>query len=476
MILMRKIFNSAAIIMSLTSVLSCTNAPKSDLESDGLLGKVKSVTSVSYDAFDKFGEGNLQKAKPRYAVIYVTSYDSLGNIAIDKCFCMDEVKREYTTIKNDKNQDVKWICYEDDDDTKMQYGHNYYYDEKGNIIKELDLKDGDVDIFKNTYNDEGKLVSQISGSYKRHWYYENGELVKFTENFLDVTESEVFYKNGKIYKDVRGSDAYWLYKYDDYDRIVESTMYKNDNINKKSKQFFNGINGKAPIERIEWNADGEIEHDYLYTYFTVGNDTVTKITYDNDIIKEIEFYLKSAKDLTEETYTTSSYLLYGNQFLYENGNLVSMRDIKKGIEYKYNNDILTITEEDDDKLEEIKYRRNNRISRIVKDKNGKITYSYIEDGSDSKITITIIEDGETKKGERIYENGKLVKYTDPSNGLTTTISYNDKGFVSEKKSSDGTVLTYKYEYDSMGNWVKSVEYENGKAKQITERAIVYYDE
>lgn len=472
---MRKLLNSAAFVMALISIFSCANALKSDVESAGLVGRVKSITSISYDAFDKFGEGSLQKAKPKYAFIYVTSYDSIGNITIEKCICLEEVKREYTTIKNDKNQNVKWICYDDDDDTKMLYGHNYYYDDKGNIIKELDLKDGDVNIYKNTYNDEGKIVSQISGSYKRHWYYEKGELVKSTEDFLGISKSEMYYKNGRIDKDLRGSDVCWSYKYDDQNRIIESTMYKNDNINKKSKQIYNGINGKAPIERIEWNADGAIEHDYIYTYFTVGNDTVTKFTYDNDEVKKIEFYLKGAKDLTEETYTTSSYLFYGKQFIYENGNLTSMRDLKEETEYKYNDDILTITEENDDDIEENKYIRNHRISRIVKEKNGKIKHAYIEEGSDSKKTITIIEDGETKKGEQIYEKGKLVKYTEPSNGLTSTISYNDKGYASEVKSSDGTFLTYKYEYDSMGNWVKSVEYENGKAKKITERAIVYYD-
>ena len=165
----------------------------------------------------------------------------------------------------------------------------------------------------------------------------------------------------------------------------------------------------------------------------------------------------------------------GYQYIYENGDLVARRDLENGAEHKFIDGILTITEEKDDDVTEKKYKRNNLISHITKDKNGKIKYSYVVEGNNSKKTITIIDNGETKKGEEIYENGKLVKFTEATNGLTSTIFYDNNGHMTELKNSDGNVWTYKFEYDSHGNWVRKITYENGKPDIITERSIIYYN-
>ena len=141
---------------------------------------------------------------------------------------------------------------------------------------------------------------------------------------------------------------------------------------------------------------------------------------------------------------------------------------------KYVDGIMTIIEENDNEVTECKYKRNALISRIIKDKNGQIKYSYVVDGSDSKKTITIIDKGETKKGEEVYENGKLVKFIDATNGLTSSVTYDKDGHMSEIKNSDGTVWSFKYDFDEKGNWVREIKYKNGKADRITERSILYY--
>ncbi|MEK6734578.1 MAG: hypothetical protein AABY27_05685, partial [Pseudomonadota bacterium] len=44
-------------------------------------------------------------------------------------------------------------------------------------------------------------------------------------------------------------------------------------------------------------------------------------------------------------------------------------------------------------------------------------------------------------------------------------------------NSDGSSTngrTYKYDYDSTGNWIKRTKFEGGIAKNITEREIIYY--
>jgi len=469
---MRKVIYS--LLFASLSLISCSHEEKSDLEELGLLGKVKYVTTVSYDAYDKFGEGSLQKAKPSYVTAYISSFDSLGNLIMEKSLSITDVKRKYTTVYNNNNQRTKWMSYDDDDDTKMRYGEISYFDDKNNLVKELDLKDNSVTNYKNTYNNEGQIISQIGGSYKRFWEYENGKLVKFTENFYDMITVQYF-KDGLVFKDTRDTDVYWTYTYDELKRRIESTMYQNENIKKKHKNIYADKNGQAPIESIEWNADGAIEHDNVFTYFVVGNDTVTIFTYDKEELKGIDFYSKDTQGTTNDTYYSSSSLSSGYQYIYENGALISRRDLKKGDEHKYIDGILTITEKNKEEITEEKYKRNNLISRITKDKTGKVTYSYVVEGDESKKTITIIDNGETKIGEEIYEDGKLVKFTEAYNGLTSSVSYDKDGHLSEIKNSDGTVWSYKYEYDSHGNWVRQITYKNSKPNQITERSIVYYD-
>ena len=471
---MRKSISFTLVIITLATLFSCSQEEKSDLERIGFVGKVKSVTTASYDVYDKFGEGNLQKAKPSYLIVHIATFDSLGNMLVEKSISVSDVKRRYTYCYNTKRQNTKWMSYQEDDDTKMRYGHNCYYDEKGNLVKELDLRDNSVTNYKNTYDSDGHIISQIGGSYKRYWEYANGELTKYTELFWDM-KTEHYYKNGLLYKDVRGSDVYWSYTYDEQQRRVESTMFENENINRKSKEVYADKIGQSPIQSIEWNADGAVEHDYTYTYFVVGNDTVTCFVCDKDKLERIEFISKDSQGITEDTYESSSDLLLGHQYIYENGVLATRRDLDKGAEHKYIDGIMTITEETDDEVTEWKYKRNILISRITKDKSGKIKYSYLLEGDDNKKTITIIDNGETKKGEEVYENGKLVKFTEASNGLTSTVSYDKDGHLSEIKNSDGTVWTYKYDFDSHGNWVKEVTYKNGKPEKITERSILYYD-
>lgn len=471
---MKKYVLKVAALLAIVILSSCSeNKEKCDLENFVLDGKVKSITSISYDVFDKFGEGNLQKVKPENGIIQITSFDSLGNILSDRYISINNIKRKYTSIYNDKHQQTKWLCYKDDDDTQVQYGHNYYYDEKGNLLKEIDLKDENVTNYKNSYDNDGHLISQIGGPYKRYWEYDNGHLIKYTERFFDM-EDEFLYKDGLVYKEYRKPDVYWTHTYDEQKRNVESVVYKHDNIIKKMKNVYSGAADLAPIETIEWNEDGAVEHDSKFTYFTVGKDTITIFQYDKDELINIQFYTKDSYGIIIDTYNTESSLLLGFQYNYENGNMVSMRDLKNNTDHLYVDGIATITEGNDD-VTETRYKRNLRISSITKDKNGSIIYSYIVDGDDNKKTITIIDKGETKKGEEIIENGRTMKYTDPMTGRTDLFSYNDAGLLSEVKSSDGTVYTYKYETDPYGNWVKEIEYKNGKPSRIIERSIIYYD-
>lgn len=459
-------------IIVLLMFFSCSNEKRSDRDNFDLVGDVKSVTSVSYDVFEKFGEGNLQKSKPNNSVVQISSFDSLGNILSNKCISIDDVKRTYTIVKNEKCQMLKWLHYEESDDSKIEYGDNYIYDDKGNLLKEIDLRDNAVTNYTNTYDNDGHIISQIGGNSKNYWYYENGVLVKTIEHFYDmITES--FYENGLLMKDIRDPEIYWTHSYDDQRRNIEDIMFKNGNINKKIRSKYSDDKAVAPFEMIEWNSDGAIEHDYLFTYFVIGNDTVTIFKFDKEQLNEIEFHLKDSQCITEDTYKPTSSILFNYQYIYENGEIVLLRDLKTGQNYKYSNDIATVIVGENNTTE-TKYSRNVLVSKIIKDKNGNVVYSYVVDGNDKKKTITIIDNGKTQKGEQLYKNGKLLKSIDAVSGLTSDFSYNKEGNVSEIKSSDGMVLTYKYELDSKGNWVRKIEYKNGKPNKVWERSIEYY--
>lgn len=471
---MNKSIFRAVIMLAIVIISSCnSNEKKSDLEKIGLVGKVKSISSVCYNVYDKFGEGNIQKAKPENALVQIVMFDSLGNILADKCISINDVLRKYTVVYNDKHLKIKWLCYEDYDDAIVQFGSNLYYDEKDNLVKEVNLKDNSVENYHNTYDNKGRLVSQIGTHSKKYWNYNNDELIKYTEYFFDM-KMEHFYKDGLVYKDVRSPNVYWIYTYDEQRRLVESTMFKNDIINRKCKKIYLGKNDKNPIEVVEWNSDGEISHDYSFIYFTSGNDTLSILKFDKDELNEIVFIFKDTQSITEETYEVKSNLFFNLQYIYENGNLISLKDMKNGKDYKYVDGIATITEISGDFIHEIKYKRNVQICKKTKDKSGKIISSYMVDGDDSKKTITLILNGETSKCEEIYENGKLVKSIDKVSGLTNTLIYNKEGYVAEVKSSDGTILHYKYEFDAQGNWVKMIGYKNGKPNTIMERSIIYY--
>jgi hypothetical protein len=67
-------------------------------------------------------------------------------------------------------------------------------------------------------------------------------------------------------------------------------------------------------------------------------------------------------------------------------------------------------------------------------------------------------------------------------GWVLTASYDDHGNLLKEESiynHDGTpwkpaISYYRYEYDSLGNWIQKILTENGKDKEVTRRKIIYW--
>ncbi len=77
-----------------------------------------------------------------------------------------------------------------------------------------------------------------------------------------------------------------------------------------------------------------------------------------------------------------------------------------------------------------------------------------------------------KISEKEYDNDNVMVsrrvYTnDPNGNSTEMVEYNADGAILTKR-------TYTYEYDSIGNWLKMVVFEEGIPKYIRERKIQYY--
>ncbi len=113
------------------------------------------------------------------------------------------------------------------------------------------------------------------------------------------------------------------------------------------------------------------------------------------------------------------------------------------------------------------------------------TYKYDDKGNE--IEEKSFSDGSlSSTTKNIYDNkGNLTEVNsnseDGSSSYKVIYKNDDLGNKIEETSnsiynagSEKEHLTYRYEYDKTGNWIKNVEFEDGKAKIITEREIEYY--
>ena len=116
-----------------TFFFSCSNGNKqSDREVNGIKGNVKSILSIDYNAIDKFGQGNIVKERPKAFGTEYSQYDSLGNILEHKYYYFSKCQKQYESEDNKDGHCIKWISFDDDDDSQIKYGSEYKYDNKGN--------------------------------------------------------------------------------------------------------------------------------------------------------------------------------------------------------------------------------------------------------------------------------------------------------------------------------------------------------
>jgi hypothetical protein len=103
------------------------------------------------------------------------------------------------------------------------------------------------------------------------------------------------------------------------------------------------------------------------------------------------------------------------------------------------------------------YDKNNILPKSKTDANNKSDYHlYCYDKSGHIIS-------EVQAGKNIMNPDSILYYYNPNGDL-----------VEDKSTSPQNSVTYKYEYDSIGNWIKKTEFCNGTKLSVKVRTIQYY--
>ncbi|MBO6050548.1 MAG: hypothetical protein J6P65_01040 [Bacteroidales bacterium] len=179
----------------------------------------------------------------------------------------------------------------------------------------------------------------------------------------------------------------------------------------------------------------------------------------------------------------------------------SLQRIKSQCHYEQNRleDITTYTYDDHNRIVTEK-----RVPFTINKKDSPTLHKqyYYDDSLHSTIETDLLRDSTAypftasrrftsqydAQGRLICVEGEHLGYYNPypnrccsisSTICKVTFKYDDHGALSEKSyySGDGMTvmysLTWKYEYDDKGNWVKCLHYENGFLLKKSERKIIY---
>ncbi|MFJ1427832.1 hypothetical protein ACILD6_04405 [Capnocytophaga canimorsus] len=205
------------------------------------------------------------------------------------------------------------------------------------------------------------------------------------------------------------------------------------------------------IEINRYNSDGSLNWKGVYKYDNKGNK-IEENGYNSDgsFVSKMIYKYDDKDNLIEENWSDSSGNIYdGPTYKYDDkGNQIEKNHYHsdgsfegKQI-YKY-----------DDKGNQIELNNYNYDGDFV----GKITCKYDDKGN--KVEAEMHNDW----------NGfiRLIFKYDDKNNVVEMNMYDSKEGSEDK-------ITFKYEFDTKGNWVKLINYENDKPELIIEREIEYY--
>lgn len=301
------------ILTTLLLFISCSyednknEIKKNDWEDMGLIGKVKSITTYGYKAVERFGEvEKISRTLNDNIEDHKVLFNDMGNITEKYKFNLDETKSNkwiYNYNKNQKKVEANWINISTNDTMSNIL---YEYDDKGNLITELDAilivfesftkfsykYDSnnhlvEKDIF-NAYYDyldskwkykNDKYGNMIEASVYDYLYNKEGKLLgiyKYKyDNKKNLIEEEDLTSNGELYRKN-------VYKYDDKGNRIEYNSYESDG-SLSFKHVYKYDDKGNLIDKRRYESDSKLDgiNSYKYTYDKKGN-WIKKISYYNE--------------------------------------------------------------------------------------------------------------------------------------------------------------------------------------------------
>ena len=248
---MKKLLVGVLSLLLVLNVFSATN--KTDLEINGLKGKVKEWIQINYDIKNKV-DGDVKKPASKY----INKYDNKGNL-------------------------VEWALYYKDG--PLTWKAILKYDDKGNKFEEARYNGKGLLYCKNIpkYDVRGNLIEWA-------WYYEDGSSSgKYIYKYDDtgnLVEWADYAKSGDLRRK-------YIYKYDDKGNAIEKAMYNE-----------NGALWKKTVSKYDNKGDQVEEAIYNEKDFLIGKKSISKFDDNGNKIEDVTYDKKGIlKHVTISSFT-----------------------------------------------------------------------------------------------------------------------------------------------------------------------------
>ncbi|MFJ1365788.1 RHS repeat domain-containing protein [Capnocytophaga canimorsus] len=312
----------------------------------------------------------------------------------------------------------------------------YSQQKKKNHLEEADLK-GKVKSIKITQYESLEMTKKDTILNSRQFILYNEQGNKIEENNYDAY--------GKLYNKS-------TYIYDDNARLIEKNWLSSQNGNliliDKHRYEYDKNGNKTKYN--SYDSNGNNYGTIVYNHDSNGNK-IEEIRYNSDgsIGRKLTYQYNQKQHLTEEI------------------RYVPKENLSLKIIYKYDNQghlIEAFFYSSRGKLE------NKQTHKY--DKKGNLTQTNTYDSSGNLYARQTFK--YDNKENKIEENkfGKDSKYDKKS-----IFKYNTKGDLTEKIhiSKEGFYSKWTYKYDSHGNWIEEIFYDDNLFVAMTKREIAYYE-
>lgn len=341
------------------------------------------------------------------------------------------------------------------------------YDEAGNIIKEIVVRDADTSETAYTYDENGNVLSEL--------VYSNGE-------FFSLREYSYVYNEHKDIVSTSYSNSSLFNGETVTSEVTITYEYEYDELGRKTKIVSEGNAGKS-TEELVYNDKGDVIKETVISssYTTVSE---YKYTYSGEkIVKERMVMNSWADSYLDEKYDKHGSLTLRQtdetcnkyEYVYDkNGFIIKKTETSEGDDYFGETKVTAIEYTNDEKgnvLKSVSVRENGIVDtkEFSYDSEGRILKETRSEDYEDYHNIYYID-------EYTYdEHGNVLthyhKYHDSEYTDTYDYVYDKNGNALEKKCNGE--VDAKYAYDEKGNRIRIENYTDGSVAESTEYT---YDE